>query len=216
MTSLQAPPAVRPAQRSRRSFWLHQMRVWHWVSSAVCLSGFLLFTVTGITLNHAAEISAKPKVTGLTVRMPKALAAGLEQDAQPGKRPLPAPVAGWLRQSLPISGPVPPGERNGSEIYISMPRPGGDAWVNIDLRSGLVEYERTDRGWIAYLNDLHKGRHTGVGWQVFIDVLAAACLVFCVTGVVLLFLHASKRPATWPAVAFGLAVPIVLALVFIH
>lgn len=216
MMSLQAPPAVRPAQRSRRSFWMNQMRVWHWVSSAVCLSGFLLFTVTGITLNHAAEIPARPKVASLTVTMPKELAAGLKHDAQPGKRHLPAPVVRWLRESLRISGPLPPGERSGSEIYISMPRPGGDAWVNIDLESGLVEYERTDRGWIAFLNDLHKGRHTGFAWQVFIDVLAAACLVFCVTGVVLLFLHASKRPATWPAVAFGLAVPLALALIFIH
>ena len=35
---------------------------WHWISSAVCLIGMLLFAVTGLTLNHAAKIEAKPEV----------------------------------------------------------------------------------------------------------------------------------------------------------
>lgn len=34
------------------------LRQWHWVSSALCLAGMLLFAVTGITLNHATDIEA--------------------------------------------------------------------------------------------------------------------------------------------------------------
>jgi hypothetical protein len=34
---------------------------WHWINSAVCLIGMLLFAVTGLTLNHAAKIEAKPR-----------------------------------------------------------------------------------------------------------------------------------------------------------
>ncbi|NIV36045.1 MAG: hypothetical protein GWN58_43325, partial [Anaerolineae bacterium] len=33
--------------------WLGTLRQWHWISSALCLVGMLLFSVTGITLNHA-------------------------------------------------------------------------------------------------------------------------------------------------------------------
>jgi hypothetical protein len=66
------------------------------------------------------------------------------------------------------------------------------------------------------LNDLHKGRHTGAAWQIFIDVLAGACLVFTITGLVLLQTHASKRPATWPLVTFGMLVPILLMLFLVH
>jgi len=43
-----------------------------------------------------------------------------------------------------------------------MPRPGGDAWLSIETDSGVLLYERTERGWISYLNDLHKGRNTGI------------------------------------------------------
>lgn len=77
-------------------------------------------------------------------------------------------------------------------------------------------YELTDRGWISYLNDLHKGRNAGQVWRLFIDLFAAACFIFCVTGLLLLNLHARHRPMTWPAVGLGLVIPALLALFFIH
>src|SRR5690606_4715259 len=93
---------------------------------------------------------------------------------------------------------------------------GGDAWLSIDLSSGELLYEHTDRGWIAWLNDLHKGRNTGTAWAWFIDVFAVACLVFCITGLFLLHLHGRQRPATWPLVGFGLVAPLLLIILFIH
>lgn len=216
MTTVQDPLVRQTAVRSRRSFRMNQMRVWHWVSSAVCLSGFLLFTITGITLNHASEIPASLSIKRGKVRLPGDLQALLRQSGGDGKRRVPAPIEEYLRNEVGMTLPLPPAEWNGGEVYVSQSRPGGDAWASLDADSGMVEYERTDRGWVAYLNDLHKGRHTGRAWLIFIDVLAAACLTFCVTGVGLLFLHAAKRPSTWPAVAFGLAIPVAMALLFIH
>ena len=52
------------------------------------------------------------------------------------------------------------------EVYLSLPRPGGDAWLRLNLADGEIEYERTDRGWLSYFNDLHKGRHTGAGLEL--------------------------------------------------
>ncbi len=104
----------------------------------------------------------------------------------------------------------------GDEVYLSLPRPGGDAWLSIDRGSGDVEYERTDRGWISYLNDLHKGRNAGPAWGWFIDVFALACVVFTVSGLFLLQLHARQRRTTWPWVGLGLVIPLLLALIFIH
>jgi hypothetical protein len=79
-----------------------------------------------------------------------------------------------------------------------------------------VEYESTDRGWISYLNDLHKGRNAGAVWSWFIDIFALACLIFSITGLFLLKMHAGQRGATWPMVALGIVVPLVLAIIFIH
>ena len=43
-----------------------------------------------------------------------------------------------------------------------------------------------------------------------------ACLVFCITGLFLLHLHARQRAMTWPLVGAGLLVPALIALLLIH
>ena len=88
--------------------------------------------------------------------------------------------------------------------------------LRIERATGALEYERTDRGWISYLNDLHKGRHTGAAWSWFIDAFSLACIVFTVTGLVILKMHAANRPSTWPMVGLGLVLPLLLAILFIH
>src|SRR5690554_7153023 len=64
------------------------LRQWHWISSALCLAGMLLFAVTGITLNHAGQIEARPSVHTLEEQMPEALRAQLNTpaDALPDRK----------------------------------------------------------------------------------------------------------------------------------
>jgi hypothetical protein len=198
-----------------RAFWLRQMRQWHWISAAVCLIGMLVFAVTGITLNHAGQIEAKPQVTARSAQLPDDLLQAVKSAQRGARQPLPPPLRSWVEQRLDIAV----GNREAEwsqEIYLSLPRPGGDAWLAIDLDTGEARYERTDRGWIAYLNDLHKGRHTGIAWSWFLDLFAVACVVFCVTGLVLLQLMADQRKSTWPLVAAGLVLPLIVAVFFIH
>lgn len=213
--TLQPKVEQKKSHSHSRAFWMKQMRVWHWVSSAVSLVGMLAFAITGVTLNHAAAIPAQTSVTKKEVQLPVLLAASLKTQAE-GKRALPVELSTWLDDSLSISTASAEAEFSDTEVYVSLPRPGGDSWLNINRATGAVQYERTDRGWISYLNDLHKGRHTGTAWSWFLDIFAGACVVFCITGLILLQLHAGHRPATWPVVALGLAIPLVLAMVFIH
>ncbi|ORE88403.1 plasmolipin [Oceanococcus atlanticus] len=191
------------------------MRQWHWISSALCLIGMLLFSLTGITLNHASQIPATPVVTTLTGTLPQRELDNLRSAADHAAA-LPLRVRDWLRREWSLSlGPYE-AEWLDDEVYLSLPRPGGDAWLSIALDDGFIEYERTDRGWVSYFNDLHKGRHAGPVWSWFIDIFAVACLIFCITGLVLLHMHAAQRRSTWPLVGLGLVVPAVLALLFIH
>lgn len=201
--------------QQRRGFWLRTLHSWHWISSAVCLIGMLLFAATGITLNHASSIEAQPEVTQRTTRLPAALAASLEGRTE-GNAPLPPAIATWLGDELSLAIGERPAEWSETEIYLSMPAPGEDAWLSIQRDTGEVEYERTERGWISYFNDLHKGRNAGPAWSWFLDVFAVACLVFCITGLLLLQLHARQRRMTWPMVGLGLLVPLLLALLLIH
>ena len=201
--------------QQRRGFWLRQLHQWHWISSALCLFGMLLFTVTGITLNHAAKIEGTP-VDNRSTTLPPALLAQLVEAPEQGQAPLPGEVARWLGGELSHPLGARPAEWSPEEAYVSMPSPGADAWLSIDRETGAVEFERTSRGTVSYLNDLHKGRNAGPAWGWFIDVFAIATLVFCITGLFLLHLHARQRRLTWPLVGLGLVVPVLLILLFIH
>ena len=206
----------KPADPKRRSYWLKTLHEWHWISSALCLVGILLFSVTGITLNHSSQIESKPVVLTLKSKLPPDLIAKVSDQPTDAKAPLPEILRDWIDNEMDIRVGHRIGEWSDSEVYVSMPRAGGDAWMSIDRTNGDIEYERTDRGWIAWLNDLHKGRNTGTAWSWFIDVFAVACVVFSVTGFFLLQLHARQRPLTWPLVGLGFLVMLLIAILFIH
>jgi uncharacterized protein len=210
--------AATPAKvkRSRKSFWLKQLHTWHWMSSAVSLVGLLLFAITGFTLNHAADIEATPQSVERAAQLPPPLLALVKPDDAPdSKKPLPAAVAKFVGEKLqmPTTGDA---EWSIDTVYLALPRPGGDGWISIDRETGAITSEISSRGWIAYLNDLHKGRNSGPVWKWFIDVFVFACIVFTLTGLVLLWMHSRHRKSTWPIVAAGLAIPALLAIFFIH
>jgi uncharacterized protein len=211
------PAARAPARpkRKARAFWLKQLHTWHWVSAAVSLAGMMLFAVTGLTLNHAASIGATPRATRAQATLPTGLLPRLSGEHQ-ADAPLPAEVAAGVAAAVKLDPAGRAAEWSDDEVYVAMPGPGRDSWVSINRGTGKVEAETTWRGWVSYLNDLHKGRNTGDAWFWFIDAFAVACVVFTLTGLLLLQLHAKHRPSTWPLVGVSLAIPLLLALFLIH
>ena len=187
----------------------------HWISAAACFAALALFTITGITLNHAGSIGGKPVVTTHAAQLPESLRAALAPRAG-GDESIPPALAQWIDREFGISAGDASVEWSDEELYLSAPGPGRDAWVSIDRASGAAKSEATDRGWLAYFNDLHKGRNTGLAWRVFIDVVAAAVLFFALTGLVLLQIQARQRPSTWPLVIGGTVFAMVLMIFFIH
>jgi hypothetical protein len=215
-----SPPhsTVPATSASQRALWLRTVHLWHWISSALCLVGLLLFTLTGFTLNHASQISATPDTRNLKTTLPVRMLEQLKADvAQMGDRAaLPPAARAFFADTWSLRVGSREAEWSADEIYLSLPEPGGDGWLAIDLGTGHVEYEHTDRGWIAYFNDLHKGRNTGPAWRWFIDVFALACLVFSITGLWLLYLHARHRRLTWPMVGVGALLPLLILLLLTH
>lgn len=204
------------AQVSRRAGWLKTLHLWHWISSALCLLGMLLFSITGITLNHATQVEATPQVSTLHATVPPPVLRELRSAADQSVPQLPSAFADWLQRSWRVQVEAGMAEWSPNELYLPLPRPGGDAWLRVDLDSGETEYEITDRGWISYLNDLHKGRNSGLAWSWFIDLFGVLCLLFSITGLLILKFHAVSRPLTWPMVGLGMLVPALLVLLFVH
>ncbi|RUO24784.1 hypothetical protein CWE07_06990 [Aliidiomarina maris] len=199
---------------------LGSVRQWHWVSSAICLAGLLLFAITGFTLNHAASIESAATTVTVELEIPAPQLEALEQLlAQHATTPTPPDwppaLANWVQQQTSERiqrQQLEAAQWSASELYISLPRPGGDAWLVLDADMGELLYERTHRGAVAYLNDLHKGRNTGAAWSLFIDFIALACVVFAITGLWLLIRQQRQRPTTWAITTLGLLIPLLIVL----
>lgn len=178
----------------------------------MCLVAMIVFAATGITLNHAGSIPATPVTIAKEGQLPKGNIAG----PAGGKHPLPAELRAASAKALGVSIPDGDADWTAEEVYLDLAGPGVDGSLTIDRASGALTYEHSSRGWVSFFNDLHKGRNTGTAWGLFIDLFAVAALIFSITGLFLLQLHASNRPSTWPLVGFGLLFPLILLILFVH
>lgn len=199
---------------SRAAFWKGQLRTWHWISSAICMAGLLLFAITGFTLNHAASIEAEPKTVTRDVSLSPALVSLLAK-AENGV-PLKDEMATGLQKETQVNVAGRDVEAADGELTVDLAGPGIDSYLTVDLASGDATYERIHRGAIAVLNDLHKGRDAGPIWGWFIDIIAIGCILFSLTGLGLLWIHARGRAWTWPLTTVGFVIPIILFLIFVH
>jgi hypothetical protein len=209
-------PLTRPKRRISRGWWLRQLHTWHWISAAVSLAGMLMFSLTGVTLNHADAIGGTAKVVDTSATLPPSLLHMLKTAPKEASAPMPAPVAEAVAKAVGLDPSGRAAEWSDDEVYVAMPRPGGDAWVSVGRATGEIKAETTNQGVLALLNDLHKGRNTGLVWRLFIDLFAAAAILFTGSGLLLLQFHAKHRKKTWPLVGLGVAVPLILFIIFIH
>ncbi|MET4575593.1 PepSY-associated TM helix domain-containing protein [Ottowia thiooxydans] len=207
---------MRAKEAGKRSFWLRQLHTWHWISAAISLAAMLMFAVTGITLNHAASLSANPSKHVQRAVLSADLRAVLEAMADSATDSAPPELARWASETFAINISGLPAEAGPDEVFVGIPMPGGEGALVIDRTDANATYTVTKRGWVAYFNDLHKGRNAGVVWSWFIDGMAVSCVVFTLTGFALLWMHGRTRPLTWPLTGLSLLAPILIALLFVH
>lgn len=196
---------------NKRGQWGRWSRTLHWTSSAVGLAALLFFSITGFTLNHADWFEASRKTTTRSVVLPTS-----EQQAW-----LDATETEQLQHLLGIINKefklgVPRQiDRDEMEWFFDYPRPGGMASVVYEVGSGELLFESTADGLTSLVNDLHKGRHSGGAWSLFIDVAAVLGVFMSVTGLLLLLLYAPRRTTTWPLVGLGLLLPVAVYFLFV-
>ena len=200
---------------SANTFWSHQFRQWHWISSALVLALMLLFAITGFTLNHTAWIETETVSVASDFELSNELTTTLNEVES--ETALTAKATQSLTSETGVV--VPQGATpivEFGEMILDLGGPGVDANLTVDLETGEAFYERIDRGIIAKLNDLHKGRDTGFIWGLMIDITALACVIFCISGLGLLAINARVRRSTWPLTTFGVVAPIIAYILFVH
>jgi hypothetical protein len=179
----------------------------------------LFFAVTGITLNHPEwQSSLGASSATHQLQLPDELQQlswtedELEQAAQAKK------IASWLRDEHQVQGAVFNFSYDPEEqlLELDFKRPAGYSTIVIELTAGRVELNTEYAGTLALLNDLHKGRYAGTSWKWLIDITAAACVLFGLTGCYLLWRQPSRRRSGVNSAILGVILMLLAYLSALH
>lgn len=185
MSPAPAPEPSEPAHLvgywKRRSASL--FRWLHIYISMVSFGLLFFFAITGLTLNHPDWVFGTQPVT-------KQLHGKLEPKwVSPGEAGAVAKleIVEQLRRAHGVKGLVGEFRIEDNQCAVTFKGPGYSADALIDRATGSYELNETRMGFVAIVNDLHKGRDTGRGWSLVVDLSAVLMVIVSLTGMVLIY-----------------------------
>ena len=186
------------------SRWLHIY------VSMVSFGILLFFAVTGFTLNHAEALFGTPPVPRETRGTVDRAWLGTGTPETVAK----LEIVEHLRRAHGVRGLVGDFRIEDGTCSIGFKGPGYTADAVVDRKSGTYELRETRLGFIAVINDLHKGRDTGAGWSLVVDLSAGLMVLVSVSGLVLI-LFIRRRVAAGLVTAAAGAVASYLAYLWL-
>ncbi len=185
------PDRAELPSRRQRSLYQSSAAWFRWIHIYVSMLSFaalFFFAATGITLNHPTWLGAGEQVlVDATGTLAMELAASADVDR--------LQVAESLREAHGLKGRVTEFQIDEYECMVVFKGPGYSADVFIDRESGKYTMTESTTNLVAVLNDLHKGRDSGLGWAWVIDISAVVMMVMSLSGFGLLF-YLKKRRVT--------------------
>jgi uncharacterized protein len=168
------------------------------------------FAVTGLTLNHADRFSKEVRTTQDHGHLNPAWTR--EPDTLHIDK---LSIVEYLRQTHGIRAALSDFRIDDSQLGVSFKGPGYAADVFIDRTTGDYELTKTSAGFVGLINDLHKGRDTGPGWSLFIDISGILLALVSLTGMVLLLFLKRRRPSGLLIAALGLLLAWLVYMIWI-
>lgn len=191
----------RSATTNRWMRWLHVY------TSMISLIIVLFFGLTGITLNHPDwTLGGELERSTITGSLPDGYvdAAGNVDFLA---------VSEYARDRHDVGGSVTDHFVNGDEGTISYKAPGYSADLVFSLTDGSFDLIVEQQGYVAVMNDLHKGRDAPSSWKWVIDLSAILLVVVSLTGLGIQVFQRKRRTRALVFSAAGLVVTIVLVMV---
>jgi hypothetical protein len=176
------------------SRWLHIYL------SMVSFGIVLFFAATGLTLNHPEWFAGREQTTRYQGVVPATLL-----HPTPGSQPDKLAIAELLRKNHKIAGAVSDFRVDDSQIAISFKGPGYTADAFIDPATGAYDLNETRSGFLAVINDLHRGQATGKVWSAIIDASAILLTLVSLTGLILIWFVHKRRTAGLTLAGLGAA-----------
>ncbi len=172
------PAPRRKSLRNRIYTWARWLHVYISTTTLVLV---LFFALTGITLNHPGMMLGSQEVTN-TVQ--GTLPDGWRHDGQVDW----LKVSEYFRNHDGVHGRVGDYFNDDVSGQLSFRSPGYAADAFLDMKAGTYQLTVDQQGWLALLNDLHRGRDAGGAWRWGIDAVGAFLALVAVTGLGLLLL----------------------------
>ncbi len=187
------------------------MRWLHIYLSMISFAIVFFFALTGLTLNHAdkfvgqvhsVEENGKLDSTWVnpsdTLRIDK------------------LDIVEWIRKKHQVHAAMSDFRIDDSQIGVSFKGPGYAADAFINRQTGAYELTKTSAGLVGIINDLHKGRDTGAGWSVFIDISAILLTLVSLTGLLLLLFLKRRRLSGLIVATCGLLIAWLVYIIWIR
>ncbi len=148
----------------------------------------LFFAVTGLTLNHLDWFPEKESLEEVDGKLDASWVNG--SDTMLVKK---MEIVELFRAKYGVNGLLNDFRIDETEVSVSFQGPGYTADVFIDRSKGTFHLTERSLGFVAWINDLHKGRDTGQGWKWVIDFSAIFMSLISLTGIILLLFLKKKR-----------------------
>lgn len=203
-----------PRPRQKTSEWKRRTAIvgrWlHIYLSMVSFAILLFFAVTGITLNHQDSFSGAARTSQFRGKVEQKWV----KTADP-KDVAKLEIVEFLRRKHNVRSALSDFRIDDSQCAVSFKGPGYSADAFIERDTGNYELTETRQGFVAVINDLHKGRDTGVAWAAIIDVSAGLMVLVSLTGLVLIFFLQRRRVSGLMAVAIGALLCVAVYLIWV-
>ena len=174
------------------SRWLHIYL------SMVSFAVLLFFAVTGLTLNHPDWFADQQSIQEEKGKVNVAWVAVTDTSKVPK-----LDIVEFFRNKYGVKGAVSEFRIDDREYSVSFKGPGYSADVFIEREDASFTLSVIRSGFVAVMNDLHKGRDSGSKWAWLIDVSAVLMILVSLSGIVLICFLKKKRFTGLMMVAIG-------------
>jgi hypothetical protein len=144
----------------------------------VTMFAFLLmmfFAVTGVVLNHEDWIAGQLVRRDTSAVLPMTLM----------KEPDKLMIVERLRADFGAIGAVSTFDVDDATLHIELKGPGRHTEADVDRKSGKLTIGVERRGFLMRLDDLHRGKDSGIAWRWVLDVSAILLFVGSLTGILM-------------------------------
>jgi hypothetical protein len=199
-------PRVTSAATRRKQVTSRWVRWIHVYTSMISLLIVLFFGLTGITLNHPnwtfGDSASTDKYSGT---LPDGWDAGGSVDF--------LAVSEFVRNHYDVKGAVADYGATSTDGSISYKAPGYAADLIFTVPSGTFTLTVVQQGFVAVMNDIHKGRDTDGSWNWVIDASGGFLVVVAISGLGIQLFQRKRRRSS--LITAGVATVVTILLIWI-